>query len=223
MSISDEDIIRRRLLIEGDSVGDDRRITTFLKTLMRWCSAPADSLTADENRDTSHKLLTMLNQVEHTMERTRLVQAMNTEDQQHYEVINEEIEQSISKTVEKISSLKLELTKAKTVRKNRQEYDTLAKIVQQHPPREQTQKQLEAVNEELEQLQTIDDSLTHKLDMRKKQFYVLLMSLRDLQTTLEDEEEWNISSLYPVNDASGSAAPTTTVTNMEGVECIEIN
>lgn len=33
-----EDVIRRRLLIDGDGTGDDRRLNVLLKTLIKWCN-----------------------------------------------------------------------------------------------------------------------------------------------------------------------------------------
>lgn len=31
-----EDVIRRRLLIDGDGTGDDRRLNVLLKTMIKW-------------------------------------------------------------------------------------------------------------------------------------------------------------------------------------------
>lgn len=34
-----EDVIRRRLLIDGDGTGDDRRLNVLLKSLIKWCNS----------------------------------------------------------------------------------------------------------------------------------------------------------------------------------------
>jgi THO complex subunit 7 len=34
-----EDVIRRRLLIDGDGTGDDRRLNVLLKSFIKWCNA----------------------------------------------------------------------------------------------------------------------------------------------------------------------------------------
>lgn len=34
-----EEVIRRRLLIDGDGTGDDRRLNVLLKTLIKWCNS----------------------------------------------------------------------------------------------------------------------------------------------------------------------------------------
>lgn len=37
-----EDVIRRRLLIDGDGTGDDRRLNVLLKTLIKWSNSVDD-------------------------------------------------------------------------------------------------------------------------------------------------------------------------------------
>lgn len=37
-----EDIIRRRLLYDGDGTGDDKRITTILKTIIKWSATDCE-------------------------------------------------------------------------------------------------------------------------------------------------------------------------------------
>ena len=34
-----DEIIRKRLLIDGEGAGDDRRITALLKTFLKWCNS----------------------------------------------------------------------------------------------------------------------------------------------------------------------------------------
>lgn len=38
-----EDVIRRRLLIDGDGTGDDRRLNVLLKSFIKWCNTKYDS------------------------------------------------------------------------------------------------------------------------------------------------------------------------------------
>ena len=51
---SEEKIIRKRLVVEGDSGQDDRRIIGLLKTYIRWCGA---DLSPEENDATYQKML----------------------------------------------------------------------------------------------------------------------------------------------------------------------
>ena len=43
----EDEIIRKRLLIDGEGAGDDRRITALLKTFLKWCNSTG----AEEDSD----------------------------------------------------------------------------------------------------------------------------------------------------------------------------
>lgn len=38
-----DEVIKRRLLIDGDGTGDDRRLNILLKTFLKWCLTKNDS------------------------------------------------------------------------------------------------------------------------------------------------------------------------------------
>ena len=42
MSYTEDDVMKMRLLVDGDGTGDDRRLNILLKTLIRWCNADDD-------------------------------------------------------------------------------------------------------------------------------------------------------------------------------------
>uniref|UniRef100_A0A8C5SGI9 THO complex subunit 7 n=1 Tax=Laticauda laticaudata TaxID=8630 RepID=A0A8C5SGI9_LATLA len=94
---------------------------------------------------------------------------------------------NIAAAHEKIAECKKQILQAKRIRKNRQEYDNLAKIIQQHPDRHETLKQLEALGKELQHLSHIKESVEDKLELRRKQFHVLLSTIHELQQTLESK------------------------------------
>ncbi|XP_074646388.1 THO complex subunit 7 homolog [Tubulanus polymorphus] len=185
-TVGDDEIIRRRLLIEGDGGGDDRRITTLLKSFIKW-STVKDS--EEDSYGTYQKMIAMLAQCEFAMDKTHLVYDMNLKEQKNYEELNQQIETNISEAVKKIKECKLELQEAKRIRKNRQEYDALAKVIQQHPDRQETFKQLETLDKELETLKKEQQDLDDKLVIRKKQFHLLISAIHQLQSIFEEEDK----------------------------------
>ncbi|XP_060766744.1 THO complex subunit 7 homolog [Neoarius graeffei] len=185
-SITDDEVIRKRLLIDGDGAGDDRRINVFLKSFVKWCHS---NVTPEEGFAQYQRMLGSLSQCEFSMGKTLLVYDMNLKEMENYETIYADIEQSISAAHEKIAECKKEIQRAKRIRKNRQEYDALAKVIQQHPDRHQTMEQLEALDKELQQLSQIKENVEDKLELRKKQFHVLLSTIQELQQTLENDEK----------------------------------
>ncbi|XP_058488652.1 THO complex subunit 7 homolog isoform X5 [Solea solea] len=182
-AVTDDEVIRKRLLIDGDGAGDDRRINVLLKSFTKWCSSPGPP------EDFTQRMLGTLAQCEFSMGKTMMVYNMNLREMENYEDIYRNIEQNITSAHEKITDCKKEIQRAKRIRKNRQEYDALAKIIQQHPDRHETLKQLEALDKELQQLSNIKDRVDAKLELRKKQFHVLLSTIQELQQTLDNDEK----------------------------------
>merc|ERR1719376_1788450 len=76
-----------------------------------------------------------------------------------------------------IQEAKKELEQARLVRRNRMEYDAMAKQINKYPSRERTGKNISEVKSELERLRAEEESLDMKLQMRKNQFHVLVNSI----------------------------------------------
>ncbi|XP_050978080.1 THO complex subunit 7 homolog [Labeo rohita] len=185
-SITDDEVIRKRLLIDGDGAGDDRRINVLMKSFTKWCNS---SFSPEEGLSQYQRMLTSLAQCEFSMGKTLLVYDMNLKEMENYEEIYADIEKSITSAHDKIAECKKEIQRAKRIRKNRQEYDALARVIKQHPDRHETLKQLEALDKELQQLSHIKENVEDKLELRKKQFHVLLTTIQELQQTLENDEK----------------------------------
>uniref|UniRef100_A0A7M4FF99 THO complex subunit 7 n=2 Tax=Crocodylus porosus TaxID=8502 RepID=A0A7M4FF99_CROPO len=135
------------------------------------------------------RMLSTLSQCEFSMGKTLLVYDMNLKEMENYEKIYKDIENSIAAAHEKIAECKKQILQAKRIRKNRQEYDALAKVIQHHPDRHETLKQLEALGKELQHLSHIKENVEDKLELRRKQFHVLLSTIHELQQTLENDEK----------------------------------
>ena len=61
---------------------------------------------------------------------------MNEAELRNYEGLHEKVEEGIVSGREDIDSTKKDLVEAKRIRKNRMEYDALAKVIQTHPDRD---------------------------------------------------------------------------------------
>ncbi|XP_069062615.1 THO complex subunit 7 isoform X1 [Pleurodeles waltl] len=180
-----DEVIRKRLLIDGDGAGDDRRINLLVKSFIKWCHSGSH----EEGYTQYQRMLATLSQCEFSMGKTLLVYDMNLREMENYEKIYTDIENSIAAAHEKIAECKKQILQAKRIRKNRQEYDALAKVIQNHPDRHETLKQLDALGKELQHLSHIKDSVEDKLELRRKQFHVLLSTIHELQQTLESDEK----------------------------------
>ncbi|XP_069823041.1 THO complex subunit 7 isoform X1 [Dendropsophus ebraccatus] len=180
-----DEVIRKRLLIDGDGAGDDRRINLLVKSFLKWCNSGSQ----EDGYAQYQRMLSSLSQCSFSMGKTLLVHDMNLREMENYEKIYSDIESSIAAAHEKIAECKKQILQAKRIRKNRQEYDALAKVIQHHPDRHETLKQLEALDKELKQLSHTKENVEDKLELRRKQFHVLLSTIHELQQTLENDEK----------------------------------
>lgn len=187
--MSDEEVIRRRLLIDGDGTGDDRRINMLLKSFIKWINS------SDVDNTLHERMLSQLAQCEFAQKKSRLVSNMSREELDSYEKLSKEIEIQIEQAKEDIEKTKIELQDAKRVRKNRIEYDVLAKVINEQPDRLETDIKLATLQQELATLKDKSEQLEHKLEMRRKQFHVLISSIHSLQGMLDkcDEEIIDVS------------------------------
>ncbi|EZA57817.1 hypothetical protein DMN91_003321 [Ooceraea biroi] len=191
--MSDEEVIRRRLLIDGDGTGDDRRINILLKSFIKWINS------SDMDNTLHERMLSQLAQCEFAQKKSRLVSNMSREELENYETLSKEIEIQIEEAKEEIENTKAELQDAKRVRKNRIEYDVLAKVINEQPDRLETDIKLATLRQELGSLKEKSEQLEHKLEMRRKQFHVLISSIHSLQGMLDECNE-EIMDLSLEND-----------------------
>mmetsp|Transcript_12063 Transcript_12063/g.17586 ORF Transcript_12063/g.17586 Transcript_12063/m.17586 type:complete len:244 (+) Transcript_12063:53-784(+) len=104
-----------------------------------------------------------------------------------YDAAQVQIESSISDCKDEIEELKKQLAHERKVRSNREEYETLAKMARQRPARRTTEKKLEAVKEEIEKIRAEDALAMAELDVREKQFQLLMQSIFDLKSNLSED------------------------------------
>uniref|UniRef100_T1J0H4 THO complex subunit 7 homolog n=1 Tax=Strigamia maritima TaxID=126957 RepID=T1J0H4_STRMM len=177
-----DEVIRRKLLIDCDGMGDDRRITMLLKTFNKWCMTDEPE---EDCRQTYERMMSQLAQCEFAMTKSQLVSVMNKAEMGNYESLYKNIEQAIEEAHKDIATRKHDLVQAKRIRKNRQEYDALARVITQHPDRQATLSNLTSLHKELDKLKQTRQSLEDKLEIRRKQFHGFLNSAYELTQLIE--------------------------------------
>ncbi|XP_044258020.1 THO complex subunit 7 homolog [Tribolium madens] len=202
-TMSDEDIIKRKLLIDGDGTGDDRRLNVIAKTLRKWANSSEESPL--ENQATHDKLLAQLSLCEYSVRRSQLLTRTTARQLENYKKIYEKFEQQISEVKDSIKQNKDNLVQAKIWKQNHMMYDLLAQSIAEQPARKETNERLSNLQAELKELHKEKELLEQKLDMRRKQFHVLVSSASKLQAMLEESNEYcnNDSLLEDVADSTG--------------------
>lgn len=132
------------------------------------------------------RMLAQIAQCEFVMKKSHFSSQMMKRELKNYEKISEMINTGIESIKGQIDQNKENLLIAKQIRRNRMEYDSLAKIINQQPDRQNTVAKLNALKEELEQLEGKSASLEKKLEKRQKDFTVLMRAVGELQKELSD-------------------------------------
>uniref|UniRef100_A0A1A9VGR5 THO complex subunit 7 n=1 Tax=Glossina austeni TaxID=7395 RepID=A0A1A9VGR5_GLOAU len=185
LKIFAEDIIKKRLLIDGDGTGDDRRLNMLLKQFLKWMYSKNDS--AENNQIIYDRLMAQLAQCQFASVKTERTGLMINEELENYQKLSQTIEKNIYCAKHEIEESKKELIIAKQIRKNKMEYDQLAKVIKQQPDRKETQKQIEILQKELTELTEKKLKLERKFEKRQKDFSVLMYAIRELETQLADD------------------------------------
>lgn len=197
-------MIRRRLLIDGDGTGDDRRLNILLKTLIKWSNATEDN--PQESQLIYDRMLSQLSQCEFAVKRSQLLVKTSANQLNMYKMLQENLEDKISDAKQTIETNKNNLAQAKILKQNRMMYDLLAQSIKEQPARKETDLRLADLKAELFTLNEESKSLEQKLDMRRKQFHVLVSSVNQLKGMLETangDESMNTS----LDDITNSPGP----------------
>ena len=184
--MNEDEIMKRKLLIDGDGFGDDRKISQLIKQFILWCYN--DNESELESELSAERLLNAIDQSELAMAKSMQTIKMVTHELDNYETIYKNIEKSISNAKEKLQACKLELADAKRIRCNKLDYDSVASIIEKHPSTQDTQTKLNQLEGEIQSLQTINTQIESKLEKRRRQFQLLLSASHQLQSVLEDED-----------------------------------
>jgi THO complex subunit 7 len=97
-------------------------------------------------------------------------------------------ETSIESTKREIEELKVQLEQERVVRQHKEEYEAIARLINELPARQDTENAIAALEGDLSELERDENSLQQKMDLRTKQFHLLLHTVQDLQQMIAAEE-----------------------------------
>ena len=126
-------------------------------------------------------------------EKVALAAEASTAELEHYNTSKSEIEASIVECENEIEILKKKLAHEKLVKKYREEYEALAKIAIEHPARQASEQELEKVRSDIKEMKDKQSKVMSQLDIRKKQFHLLMQSIFDLNYSYTEENSKDVS------------------------------
>ena len=105
-----------------------------------------------------------------------------------YEQATEQIDADAAATRAEIDRLQTELAYETKVRQNREEYESLAKMANVRPARRATEAKLLEIEEEMGRIAEEEEANIAELEVRAKQFHLLMQAVNDLKSTIAEDE-----------------------------------
>ncbi|KAJ7948013.1 THO complex subunit 7A-like [Quillaja saponaria] len=137
----------------------------------------------------------------------------NLREKENFNELKDEINRQILQAQDDIEYLKKQLEESKIERRHKEECESIRKLNALQPPRSETQKIITDLEKEIAALDAENTAGSRMLELRKKQFALLLHVVDELQNTIEEEqknlmEEMRIATEEQKNgieDASGGS------------------
>lgn len=150
-------------------------------------------------------MLSQLCQCEFALKRSLLLGQTNGRQLEKYHILQSTLEEKINEVKLIIEESKNNLSQAKVLKQNRMMYDLMAQSIEKHPARKETNNCLEKLKAELCELHEEQKSLEQKLDLKRKQFFVLVSSANSLRTMLEEVSDDGMNN--SLDDITNSPGP----------------
>lgn len=115
-------------------------------------------------------------------------------ERDNYTQLVEHHEESIVLAKAEIESSKKELITAKQIRKNKMEYDLLASLIQDQPDRSETQRHIETIRREIDDLVQKKLKMERKFQKRRNDFTLLMYTIHELEQQLDQDSSSSASS-----------------------------
>ncbi|KAJ3688420.1 hypothetical protein LUZ61_017584 [Rhynchospora tenuis] len=190
----DEVIIKQRLLTRTTTTRGEpplkklqKRFTTFATEIEK----DSENNFADCEKFYKAFLQEMMT-FELPLLKSKAVVDANLREKESFNELQEEIKSQICQAKSDIEELKKQLEKSRVERRHKEECEAVRKLVASWPPRSETEKLIADLETEIAALEAEDASCVRMLDLRRKQFSLLLHVVEELQNTIIEDEQRNL-------------------------------
>ncbi|XP_055818796.1 THO complex subunit 7A-like [Solanum dulcamara] len=211
--LEDDLIIKHRLLTRTTTTRGEPPLKKLQKKFTAFASEVEKE---DDNYGDCERLakafLQELNTFEIPLLKSKAVIDANLREKENFNDLKDEINGQIIQAQADIEDLKRQLEESKLERKHKEECESIRKLVSMQPPRSETQKVITELEKEIAMLGAENTTSSRTLELRKKQFALLLHVVDELQNTIEEEQRSLVEELRNavddhnksgVEDASG--------------------
>ncbi|XP_050364712.1 THO complex subunit 7A [Argentina anserina] len=121
--------------------------------------------------------------------KSKAVVDANLAEKHNFDELREEINRQILQAQSDIETLKKQLEEAKIERRHKEACEAIRRLIAAQPPRAQTLKIISELETEIAASDSENTASSRMLELRKKQFALLLHVVDELQTTIEEEQK----------------------------------
>ena len=194
---TENDIYTKRLIVRE---GHSRMRGTLSKCIIKYRDFIKQAQkVSSENEETKHESLTKLKELASSLKlelqlnnleiQKMEFMSLTSKDEDEYNKVSQTLEESIQTSKSDIETLKHTLQHEKKIRKNLEEYEEMAKLAAKYPSKKVSSEKLAGVKRKMDGVYDEEQKLDVENDVRKKQFQILLQSIFDLKSTLEEDEK----------------------------------
>ncbi|KAJ0969318.1 hypothetical protein J5N97_022195 [Dioscorea zingiberensis] len=188
--LEDDAIIKHRLLTRTTTTRGEpplkklqKRFTSFALEIEK----DADNISDCERLYKA--LLQEMTTFEVPLLKSKAVVEANLREKESYNELQEDIQQQILQAQADIEDLKKQLEESKIERQHKEECEAIRRLIALQPPRSETQKTISDLEKEIAMLEAENAAGVRTLDLRKKQFSLLLHVVDELQSTIEEDQK----------------------------------
>uniref|UniRef100_A0A2P2PJ37 Uncharacterized protein MANES_08G064700 n=1 Tax=Rhizophora mucronata TaxID=61149 RepID=A0A2P2PJ37_RHIMU len=205
--LEDDIIIKHRLLTRTTTT----RGEPPLKKLQKKFTSFVVEVEKDEDNYNdcvrlSKAFLQELSTFEIPLLKSKAVIEANTREKENFNELKEEINRQILQAEADIEYLKKQLEESKIERQHKEECEAIRKLIAMQPPRSETQKIITELDREIAALEAENTAGSRLLELRKKQFALLLHVVEELQNTIEEDQNNLMEEIRMITEEQKSGA-----------------
>lgn len=186
----DDAIIKHRLLTRTTTTRGEPPLKKLQKKFMSFATEiekDADNISDCERLYKA--FLHEINTFELPLLKSKAVVDANIREKESFNELQVEIERQILHAKTDIEDLKKQLEQSKIERQHKEECEAIRKLISLQPPRSETEKLIADLEKEITDLKAENVACIRTLELRKKQFALLLHVVEELQISIEDEQK----------------------------------
>eukprot|EP00899_Mesostigma_viride_P011743 jgi/Mesvir1/2056/Mv02316-RA.1 len=180
--------VKKRLLTRMSVSRGEPPVRKLAKRYMGLVSSVRAGVESEKVESLYQGLLKELSIYELQVAKCQSVCDTNKRDQASYSKAHQKLLSDIAAANDEIELLKVKLEKERIERGHKEEFEAIRKLCAEHPSKAVTLGEIGALEADIRSLEAEDAALAHVLDLRKKQFALLLHTVDELSKTLEEED-----------------------------------